>query len=77
MTLSQMSASYAASAAVLRSRIADLRAAAHTETDPDAATLLQARIKALLPLLQEAQDLAMLTAQYYDRSYHRHEKYTL
>ena len=28
-------------------------------------------------LLQETRELAALTAHYYDRSYHRHERYTL
>ena len=31
----------------------------------------------LTPLLQETRELAALTAHYYDRSYHRHERYTL
>ena len=35
------------------------------------------RIAELTPLLQETRELAALTAHYYDRSYHRHERYTL
>ena len=54
MTLLEMSALYAESAAALRRRIAELT-----------------------PLLQETRELAALTARYYDRSYHRHERYTL
>ena len=64
MTLLEMSAVYADSAAALRLRIAELRA-------------LRARIAALDPLLREARALAKLTAHYYDRSYRKHEKYTL
>ena len=64
MTLLEMSAVYADSAAALRLRIAELRA-------------LRARIAALDPLLREARALAELTAHYYDRSYRKHEKYTL
>ena len=60
MTLLEMSAVYADSAAALRLRIAELRA-------------LRARIAALDPLLREARALAELTAHYYDRSYHKHE----
>ena len=33
-------------------------------------------ITELTPLLQETRELAALTAHYYDRSYHRHERYT-
>ena len=32
---------------------------------------------ALFALLRESRELAVLTARYYDRSYHKHEKYTL
>ena len=35
------------------------------------------RIKELTPMLQECRDLAELTARYYERSYHKHERYTL
>ena len=38
---------------------------------------LRQRIVSLQPLLQEMRELAVLTARYYDRSYHKHEKYTL
>ena len=31
----------------------------------------------LLPLLREMRDLTVLTQRYYDRSYHKHERYTL
>ena len=45
--------------------------------DEEARRLLQRRITELTPLLQETRELAALTAHYYDRSYHRHERYTL
>ena len=77
MTLLEMSVVYADSAAALRCRMAELRAAARQETDPDAVRALHSRIAALDPLLREAKALAELTAHYYDRSYHKHEKYTL
>ena len=38
---------------------------------------LRRRIAELTPLLQETRELAALTARYYDRSYHRHERYTI
>ena len=68
MTLLEMSALYAESAAALRRRIGELRQAARE---------LRRRITELTPLLQETRELAALTAHYYDRSYHRHERYTL
>lgn len=77
MTLLKMSVDYADSAALIRTRIAELRAAERAETDPDAARRLRLRIETLRPLLREMRELAVLTARYYDRSYHKHEKYTL
>ena len=77
MTLLEMSVYYADSAALIRTRIAELRAAERAETGPDAARRLRLRIETLRPLLRETRELAVLTARYYDRSYHKHEKYTL
>ena len=76
MTLLEMSALYAESAAALRRRIGELRQAARELKDEEDRRLLQ-RITELTPLLQETRELAALTAHYYDRSYHRHERYTL
>lgn len=67
MTLLEMSVHYADHAATLRSRITELRSRERQETDPAAALLLRRRIAALLPLWQEARDLARLTAHYYDK----------
>ena len=67
MTLLEMSAQYAAHAAALRGRIVELRGLERQETDRDAAQALHRRVAALLPLWQEARDLARLTAHYYDR----------
>ena len=77
MTLLEMSALYAESAAALRRRIGELRQAARELKDEEDRRLLQRRITALPPLLQETRELAALTPHYYDRSYHRHERYTL
>ncbi|WP_455582381.1 hypothetical protein [Dysosmobacter sp.] len=76
MTLLEMSAAYAESEAALRFRITALRAQARQQ-DPEAARALRARVAALDPLLREMRALAELTAHYYDRSYHKHESYTL
>ena len=88
MTLLEMSVSYADSASALRLRMAELRAAMRRRIDrrvdemmaqglAEEVRALRARIAALDPLLREAKALAELTAHYYDRSYHKHEKYTL
>ena len=77
MTLSEMSVQYDDSAALIRTRIRELRAQARQQADPEAAHRLYRRINTLTPLLQECRDLAVLTARYYDRSYHKHERYTL
>ncbi len=77
MTLLEMSVHYADSAALIRTRIAELRTAERAEADPDAVRRLRLRIETLRPLLREMRELAVLTARYYDRSYRKHEKYTL
>lgn len=77
MTLLEMSVRYADSAAAIRARMAVLRAAARAEEDPEVRRRLQLRMEALRPILRETRELAVLTARYYDRSYHKHERYTL
>ncbi len=77
MTLFEMSASYRDSAAAIHGRIVELRGLERAQTDPEAAFRLRRRIDELTPLWREARELAALTAHYYDRSYHKHEKYTL
>ncbi len=77
MTLLELSAEYARSEALLRARISRLRAMAKAEPDREAARRLQSRIAALDPLLREMRVLTELTAHYYERSYHKHEHYTL
>ena len=54
-----------------------MRQAARELKDEEDRRLLRRRITELTPLLQETRELAALTAHYYDRSYHRHERYTL
>ena len=77
MTLLEMSVYYADSAALIRTRIAELRTAERMAPDPETARRLHIRAESLRPLLREMRELAVLTARYYDRSYHKHEKYTL
>ena len=77
MTLFEMSFAYQDSAEAIRRRIAELRVQVRTEEDPEASFRLRRRIDELTPLWKEARDLAALTAHYYDRSYHKNERYTL
>lgn len=77
MTLIEISVTYQASADALRRRIRLLRTQARGQTDAEAVRALNARIAALQPMLREARELASLTRHYYDRGYHRNERYTL
>lgn len=77
MTLAEMSQDYKASAALLRDRLRLLRRLLEKETDPEEAWHLQRRIAELTPMLTQMNELAELTARYYERGYRRNEKYTL
>ena len=77
MTLFEISVQYESSASAIRCRIAELQTAEKLQTDPEAAFRLRQRINALIPLLRECRELAVLTSHYYDRSYHKHDRYTL
>ena len=77
MTLLEISHDYETSAAVLRNRLKELRQMVKTENDPEEVEHIRRRIVALTPLLTEMNELAELTAHYYDRGYWRNEKYTV
>ena len=77
MTLAEMSGLYTESAAAIRQRIAELRRSAREQDSEEESRALRRRIAELTPLLQETRELAALTARYYDRSYHSHERYTI
>lgn len=77
MLMREMSLEYQRAQLAIQGRIAELRAEGKQQTDPEAAERLQVRIKDLTPLLREARELAELTTRYYERSYHKNEKYTL
>ena len=77
MTLLELSTTYLDSADLLRTRIRELRLAQREAVDPEVVRQLQSRISALGPLLKEMRELAALTAHYYNRGYHRNEKYSL
>lgn len=77
MTLTELSHSYEESARLLRQRLRQLRQLRQTETDPEKLWHIQRRIAELTPILTEMNELAELTAHYYDRGYWRSEKYTV
>lgn len=77
MTLEELSLTYQAAAVPLRNRLKELRQALVVETDPEEAFRLKRRIAELTPLLTQVNELAELTAHYYERGYWRNEKYTV
>lgn len=77
MTLLEMSQEYRASAESIRGRVMELRTLERAQTDAETARRLRLRIEALIPLWREMRELTVLTARYYDRSYHKNERYTL
>ena len=76
MTLYQMSFLYREDALRLRLRITVLREQART-ADSEERLRLTRRILELEQLLRQSRELAELTQHYYERGYHRSEKYTL
>ena len=77
MNLIELSVVYEESAQLLRVRIRELRAAEQGCADSEELLRLRQRAAALEPLLREMRELTALTRCYYDRSYHKNEKYTL
>jgi len=77
MTLQELSADYEAAAVPLRARLSLLRKLLAQAGDPEEIWHLQRRIAELTPMLTQMNELAELTAHYYDKGYYRSEKYTL
>jgi hypothetical protein len=77
MTLQELSHGYEQAAVPLRLRLRQLRQMLSVETDADAIWHIKRRIAELTPMLTQMNELAELTAHYYDRGYYRNEKYTL
>ena len=77
MTLLEMSKDYASSASLLRARLRQLRTQLRQTDDPEEIWHLKRRISELTPILTQMNEMAELTAHYYDRGYRRNEKYTL
>ena len=77
MNLAELSEAYEASAALLRRRLWELRTELSCSRDPEEIWHLKRRIAELTPILTQMNELAELTAHYYDRGYWRNEKYTV
>ena len=77
MTLKEMSRCYREAAVPLRQRLKLLRQMLAQADDPEEVWRIKRRIAELTPLLTQMNELAELTAHYYDRGYYRNEKYTL
>ena len=77
MTLQELSRCYEEAAVPLRVRLRELRGALTAATDPEEIWHLKRRIAELTPMLTQMNELAELTAHYYDRGYYRNEKYTV
>ena len=77
MTLQEISRGYEEAAVPLRSRLKELRGMLAQATDPEEIWHIKRRIAELTPMLTQMNELAELTAHYYDRGYYRSEKYTL
>ena len=77
MTLAELSVCYEAAAVPLRARLRLLRQTLARTEDPEEIWHLKRRIAELTPMLTQMNELAELTAHYYDRGYYRSEKYTV
>ena len=77
MTLKELSLCYEEAAVPLRNRLRELRGLLAETTDPEEIWHIKRRIAELTPMLTQMNELAELTAHYYDRGYYRSEKYTL
>ncbi len=77
MTLAELSLCYEAAAVPLRARLRQLRQELALAEEPEVIWHLKRRIAELTPMLTQMNELAELTAHYYDKGYYRNEKYTL
>lgn len=77
MTLEELSKCYEEAAVPLRNRLRQLRDMLEETDDPEEIWHIRRRIAELTPMLTQVNELAELTARYYERGYYRSEKYTL
>ena len=77
MTLQELSRCYEEAAVPLRARLKELRILLAAAEDPEEIWHIKRRIAELTPMLTQVNELAELTARYYERGYYRDKKYTL
>ena len=77
MTLQDISRGYEEAAVPLRARLRELRKMLEKARDPEEIWHIKRRIAELTPMLTEMNELAELTARYYERGYYRSDKYTV
>ena len=77
MTLQELSRYYEEAAVPLRARLRELRKMLEKTDDPEEIWHIKRRIGELTPMLTQMNELAELTAHYYERGYWRSEKYTV
>ena len=77
MTLRELSGGYRAAAQPIRARLRELRIEMKTERDAERMFWLKRRTAVLTEMLRQMNELAELTAHYYERGYYRNEKYRL
>ncbi len=77
MTLLEISRCYEDAAVPLRARLRQLRILLAQTDNPEEVWHLKRRIAELTPMLTQMNELAELTAHYYDKGYYRNEKYTV
>lgn len=75
--LSDLSRDYEYSASLLRVRLHELRIALENASDAQEVFRIKRRIAELTPMLTQMNELAELTAHYYERGYYRNARYTL
>ena len=77
MTLLELSAQYEQSAQLLRVRLSELRRQKKTAEDRQELFWLERRMAVLSQMLRQTNELAALTAHYYERGYYRNESYRI
>ena len=77
MTLADLSPGYREAARSLQQQLKVLRGRLPEAETAEEFWQLKHRIAVLSPMLTQMNELAELTAHYYDRGYWRNEKYTL
>ena len=77
VTMLELSLSYEAAAVPLRRRLRELRILLAQSEDGEEIFRIKRRIAELTPMLTQMNELAELTAHYYDRGYWRSDKYTV